>query len=304
MSPPRRASLLPWLVVAALILAAATPIPVATPTPIVGDPWSVAFMSRPASGPVVINGKTNVTVSGYSFRGIADRAITIENSSNVTIAANDFSGNVGGIYCLNSTNVSVTWNRFQNIGNGTIGGGHSNFIQFNACTGGYIANNKGIGGDTEDMVSLYKSGGADATHPLIVENNAFESPLPPDPNAWSSSSGSGTMIGDGGGSHIIVRNNTYRNVGQVGIGIAGGSDIHVLDNVIYGAQRPLSNVGVYVWNQSGGACSGIEVNGNRVRWTNAAGASNGYWNAGNCGTVTGTNQRNAALDQLTLTVRL
>ena len=104
------------------------------------------------------------------------------------------------------------------------------------------------------MISIYKSGGADASHPLTIENNAFESTLPPDATAWNSGSGSGTMIGDSGGSHIIVRYNTYLNVCQVCVGVSGGTDIHIVGNVIYGAQRPSSNVGLSVWNQSSGAC--------------------------------------------------
>ena len=106
------------------------------------------------------------------------------------------------------------------------------------------------------------------------------------------------MLGDGGGSHIVIRDNTFLSPGQVGIGVSGGTDIHVLDNVIYGAQRASSNVGLYVWNQTSGTCSGIEVAGNRVRWYTAAGAENPYWDGSNCGAVAGvsTNDWHAALD--------
>ena len=222
-----------------------------------------------------------MTITGKQFVGIADDAIIVENCNNVTITGNDFSGDVGGVYVLNSTNVTVTWNRFQNIGDGTIGSGHSNYVQFNQSTGGYIAYNKGIGGNTEDMISLYRSGGASSSSPLIVEHNAFEG------TNWSSGSGSGTMSGDAGGSHIVVRYNTFLNPAQVGIGVPGGTDIHILNNTIYGGQRAKSNVGLYVWNQSSGTCSGIEAGGNRVFWINASGAANPAWNSGNCGTVAG-----------------
>jgi hypothetical protein len=208
---------------------------------------------------------------------------------------------VGGVYVVNSTNVTVTWNRFQNIGDGTIGSGHSNYVQFNRSTGGYIAHNKGIGGNTEDMISLFQSGGASASSPLIVEYNAFQG------TNWTSGSGSGTMAGDAGGSHIVVRYNTYLNPGQVGIGVPGGSDIHVLNNTTYGAQRGKSNVGIYVWNQGSGTCSGIEAGGNRVFWINASGKANPAWNAGNCGTVSNwdTNTwQDATIDPATLQVAL
>ncbi|MGZ6342534.1 MAG: right-handed parallel beta-helix repeat-containing protein [Candidatus Limnocylindrales bacterium] len=279
---------------------AATAAPTVAPTPPPSSPWSVPFLGRTPSGQVVVSGKSNVTVSGLQFVGLHDDAIVVEDSSNVTITANDFSGDVGGVYCINSTNVTVTYNRFQNIGDGTIGSGHSNYVQFNACKGGYIAHNKGVGGNTEDIISIYESGGADAAHPLIVEYNAFEG------TNWSSGSGSGTMSGDASGSHIIVRNNTYLSPGQVGIGVPGGTDIHILNNTIYGATRPSSNVGIYVWNQSSSACSGIEVGGNKVKWFRDDGVQNPAWDAGNCGSVASwsTNDWSASIDPATLHVTL
>ncbi len=268
------------------------PTSTSSPTPGPSDPWSVPFLGRTPSGQIHLTNCSNVTISGKQFVNIADDAIIIENCNNVTITGNDFSGDVGAIYALNSTNVTVTWNRFQNIGNGTIGSGHSNYIQFNNTWDGYIGNNKGIGGNTEDMISIYKSGGSSVSSPLIIENNAFESPLPPNPNAWSSGSGSGSMLGDSGGSHIIIRNNTYLSPGQVGIGIPSGTDIHIIGNTIYGAQRVSSNVGIYVWNQATTPCNAIEVSNNQVKWYRADGAENPYWNAGNCGTVSGESTNN------------
>jgi parallel beta-helix repeat protein len=287
-----------------------TPAPTATPTatstaaptatPAGTDPFSVPFLSRPAHGQIHLSNCSNVTVSGYSFSNIADDAIIIEGCNNVTITGNDFSGDVGAIYALNSTNVTVTYNRFANIGNGTIGSGHSNYVQFNNTWGGYIGHNKGKGGNTEDLISVYQSGGASATSPLVIEYNAFES------TNWTSGSGSGSMLGDGGGSHIVVRYNTYLSPGQVGIGVPSGTDIHITDNTLYGATRPSSNVGIYVWNQASTACNSIEIARNQVRWYRSDGVENPYWNAGNCGTVSGesTNNWHASIDPTTLQVTL
>jgi len=277
--------------------------PPAAPTaPPAGDPWSVPFLSRTPSGALVVSGQSNVTISGKEFTNLANGtvAIIVSNSSNVTITGNDFANVTGAIYAVNSTNVTVTWNRFQNIGNGTIGSGHSNYIQFNNTWGGYIAHNKGIGGNTEDLVSIYKSGGTDTAHPLVIEYNNFEG------TNWTSGSGSGMMIGDAGGSHVVARYNTLLTSGQVGIGIPGGSDIHITDNTIYGAKRTSANVGIYVWNQSGGTCSGNEVARNQVKWYNASGSENPYWNGGGCGTVTGesTNNWHASIDPASLHVTL
>jgi parallel beta-helix repeat protein len=257
----------------------------------------------------VLNNCSNVTISGYQFVDIAGDAIVLNNCSNVTVTANDFSGDVGGIYAYDSANITVTWNRFQDIGDGTIGGGHSNYIQFNGTTGGLIANNKGIGGNTVDMISIYESGGT-AASPLVVEDNALESPLPPATDAWSSGSGTCINAADGGGSYIEVEGNTCLNGGQVGIAVSGGSNISVDSNIVYGSERAASNVGMYVWNQTSGTCSNIEAGGNRVFWLTESGAANPAWESGNCGTVTNWDVNNTnvwqdtTIDPTTLQVTL
>ncbi len=264
----------------------ATPKPAKAPPPAPrppASPWSVPFLSRPASGAIVVRDRSNVVISGKRFVNLpGDQvAITIENSHNVTVTANDFSGNIGDIYVVDSTNVTVTWNRYRNVGNGTEGSGASNFVQFSRTTGGTIAHNKGVGGNTEDIVSIYRSGGSSAAHPLLIEYNSFEG------GDWSSGSGSGIMLGDGGGSHIVVAGNVLVTPGQVGIGISGGTDIHVVDNLVYGAKRAGSNVGISIWNQSPGSCSGNEIGGNKVTWYAANGSKNGAWDGGGCGSVVG-----------------
>ena len=244
-----------------------------------------------------------MTISGLQFQNLGTGAIVIENSSNITVTANDFDNVVGAIYVFNSTNVTVTWNRYRNIGDGSIGSGHSNFVQFNNVTGGYIANNKGKGGNTEDIISMFQSQGSSASSPIVIEHNAFQG------TTWTSGSGSGAMLGDAGGSHIVFRFNSLLSPGQVGIGVAGGTDIHMTDNIVYGEVLPLSNVGVSVWNQYPTACSDIEVARNQVKWYRSDGVETPGWNAGNCGTVTGwdgtdTNNWHAPLDPATLAVTL
>jgi parallel beta-helix repeat protein len=269
----------------------------------------VPFLQRTPSGQIHLENCSNVTISGYQFVSMSDDAIIIENCSNVTVTANDFSDDVGGVFVLNSTNVTVTWNRFRNIGDGSIGSGHSNYVQFNNVTGGYIGHNKGIGGDTEDMISIFESGGASASNPLVIEYNAFESPLTDKPNerAWTSDSGTGTNLGDGGGSHVVLRYNTYLNVAQVGIAIGGGTDMHMIGNVVYGANRPLSNVGMSAWNQGGPSTSGVGIASNRVWWLADGGDANPYWNGGNVGTVAGESSnvlQDTSIDPATLAVTL
>ena len=90
------------------------------------------------------------------------------------------------------------------------------------------------------------------------------------------------MTGDYGGSYIIVDNNTLVDPGQYGIAIAGGNNITIINNKIYGKRQPFTNNPLYVWGQLGVACSNINVKGNRANWTDRNGYNNMGWNAGNC----------------------
>ncbi len=238
-------------------------------------------------------------IEGKTFKdlGAGVIAIRIENCSNVTIRSVDFLNVAEGVYALNSSNIKIIDSRYSNItgpAQPRTGANVGNFVQFNNVAGGLIDHNKGRSGDTEDIVSVYQS-----DH-VIVEDNHFEG------TNWTSASGSGIALADGGGSYNIAQRNILLNPGQVGIFIAGGLNNKILGNTIYGEQRLRSNVGLYVWNQSSSPCSGQEVTGNRVYWRNAAGSANPAWNAGNCGTVTGWSANNwsATFDISTLRVHL
>ncbi len=254
----------------------------ATPAPV--TPWTVPFLSRPTSGPIFLEDCQDVVIEGKTFQDLGPdvEAIHLENCDNVTIRNNDFARVAQAITATDSTNIRVEWNRYRDIigPHARVGLNRANFVQFDKVRGGYIGNNKGLGGDTEDIISLHDASGT-ATEPLYVENNHFEG------TNWQSESGSGIALGDGGSSFAIARNNVLLNPGQVGIFIAGGTGNAIIGNVLYGEQRPLSNVGIYVWNQSDSECSGHEVSGNKVHWTRADGEPNASWDQGGCGPVSG-----------------
>lgn len=241
----------------------------------------VTFGSRPASGAISLSNCSNVVIENKTFRdlGAGVIAIRLSNCTNVTIRSVDFLNVAEGVYAVNSSNITIIDSRYSNItgpAQPRTGANVANFVQFNNVTGGLIARNKGKGGDTEDIVSIYKSSN------VTVEDNHFEG------TNWSSGSGSGIALGDDGGSGNIARRNVLVNPGQVGAFIAGGTNHTIIDNIIIGETRPKSNVGVYVWNQYTPACSGNTVGGNRVFWKSASGTQNPYWNAGNCGAVAGS----------------
>lgn len=234
-------------------------------------------ISNPNGPCVQIKGSSEIVVRASEIGPCGDRAVEIQDSSAVTIEGLAIHDSSSGVYAINSQHVAVVGNRFTNAGR--------NFVQFDKVTGSgnSISRNSGANklgsSSAEDFVSVYKSSGTPGS-PLTVASNSFRDGGP-------SGSGSGIMVGDYGGSHILVQGNTLINPGQAGIGVPGGTNIRVIDNVVYSGSQPWSNVGIYVWNQSGGSCGSIEVKGNRVEWYGADGAENPSWDGGNCGAIAG-----------------
>ena len=134
------------------------------------------------------------------------------------------------------------------------------------------------GSNAEDLISVYSSNGTSSS-PIRIMDNHLRSGGPSD-------SGSGIMLGDGGGANVIVQGNVLVNPGQVGIGVASGQHITVRNNIIYSESLPWSNTGLYVWNQYDSSCNDITVSGNQVNWTAAGGYQNAWWSGGGCSNVT------------------
>jgi hypothetical protein len=269
--------------------------PIVDPTPPpLPDPSSPgAFLSYPHQpGPTTINGGTNVVVSNKTWQGFSNKtALVISGAHNVYLHDLDFADNGGDIFLVNCTGqIRIEDIRARNTGDGTIGSGHGNVVQLNNTwddgTGG-IRGVNAYGGDTEDMISIFRSGGVDAAHPLVIENNHLESPLS-GPLAWSSGSGTGINLADAGGHDIIARNNTLLNVGQVGLQINEGTRVHIVNNIVYGAARPASNTGITQWASSPCGCSGNEIAYNRIWWVKSNGTPSSYWNSGTAGVIAGT----------------
>jgi hypothetical protein len=267
-------------------------VPPIVPPPLPDPPTVGAFLSYPhQSGPTTINGGNNVVVSNKTWQGFSNKtALVISGAHNVYLHDLDFADNGGDIFLVNCTGqIRIEDIRARNTGDGTIGSGHGNVVQLNNTwddgTGG-IRGVNAYGGDTEDMISIFRSGGVDAAHPLVIENNHLESPLS-GPLAWSSGSGTGINLADAGGHDIIARNNTLLNVGQVGLQINEGTRVHIVNNVVYGAARPGSNTGITQWASGSCGCSGNEIANNRIWWVKANGTPSPYWSSGTAGVIAG-----------------
>lgn len=240
-----------------------------------------------ASGPISIVGQSNVTIDGYHFTGSGDKpCVYVRDSTNITITNSKFTNCFKGVYAASSSSLTITDNAF--FADKSDRG--RNAIQFDRVSGGYIARNRSsvkLGSTrSEDHINMFKSNGTSA-NPIVIENNVLIGGGP-------STSGSGIVLGDKGGSHQIARNNTLINPGQVGAGITGGTHNKLLGNLIYSRQTAWSNVGVVVWEWTGVTppCSDHEVRDNEVDWTNKNGDSNARFERGDCGPIVAWDDNN------------
>lgn len=267
------------------------------------QPTSGAFMSYPLqTSKLSVSGGTNVVISNKSFRGVTGSpAVTVSGATNVYIHDVDFDSNSGDIFLINvSGTIRIENIRARNTGAGrtTNGSGNGEVIQFNntwqgapaSDTTAGVRNVKNYGGNTEDMISIFRSGGLDASHPLIIESNHLESPLPGSADgalAWTS--GSGTCInaadddpatGDGG-HDIIIRNNTLLNCGTVGLQMNRPLRVTDTGNILYGAARPSPNsdaAGLSQWSShSCASCINNFYTNNRVWWLKPDGTKASQW---------------------------
>lgn len=215
-------------------------------------------------------------------------AIVLDGCEDVIVQGCRIERVASGLYAHQSIGVQFIGNYVENV-LGPMPRGQ--MVQFDKVTGkqNVIRNNHAMNSldqsRPEDMVSIYESSGTEES-PIVIEENFLSG----DPKAGSegkSKSGSGIMLGDGkGGQHIVCRKNVLLAPGQVGIGVAGGGPITISDNTIIGSKTDVSNVGLYVWNQSKQEGGEVTVRGNKIHWLNAQGAANPYWNGGGFTKVT------------------
>lgn len=249
------------------------------------------------SAAINLTGSHDITISGKSISGGSVPAITLTNCYNVHITQNLLGNSTDvGIYLYNCYNITVDYNNILNVSTGvyavnTTGGGiavnynqfknmngplpRGQFVQFNTVSGANnsISYNKGenILGSSypEDAINLYMSNGTSAS-PIQVAGNWIRGGGP-------STTGGGIMLGDNGGSYEVASNNILVNPGQYGMAIAGGDHISITNNQIFAAQQTFTNVGVYIWGQSGSICTNSTISGNQVNFTNSQGLENNAW---------------------------
>ena len=296
--------------------AAGTPAPTVTASPAAGGSTTTATpvattsssstaaatttsSSSPYTASAVINltGAHDLTISGKSINGGSVPAITLTNCYNVHITANQLGNSKDvGILLYNCYNVTVDHNNISNVSTGVYvvnspNGGiiitgnqfknmvgpmpRGQFVQFNTVGGANnaITYNKGENvygsSNPEDAINLYKSNGT-ASSPIQVIGNWIRGGGP-------SATGGGIMLGDTGGSYEVAANNILVDPGQYGMAIAGGDHMSITNNQIYGRSQSFTNIGLYIWGQSGSACTNSTISGNQVKFFNNSNTENDAW---------------------------
>ncbi len=208
-------------------------------------------------------------------------AVTVDAGSDILVQGNRIERVASALYAHKATGIQFVGNNVHDV-QGPMPRGQ--MVQFDKVTGkgNRITHNLVINhheqSKPEDAISIFRSQG-EPDDPIIIAHNTILG----DPKHASkdmSDSGSGIMLGDGGGQHILCEDNLLISPGQVGIGVAGGDHITVRNNKVLGQTSNVSNVGIYVWNQSKQPGGTITLANNYSDWTNNQNKPNPWWDGG------------------------
>ena len=249
--------------------------------------------------------KSNFSIKGLEIANPTGHSISLTNCSNITIQNCKLGpSKMEGVYLYNCTNVTITNCTMEKVQTGVLAESCSGIkFEYNEvknvqgpfprgqmillanCSGGgnSISFNisENILGQSypEDIINMYMSSGT-ADSPIIISNNWIRGGGP-------SMSGGGIMLGDNGGSYVLVENNILVDPGQYGIGIASGHHIKVINNKVYGRKQDFTNVGLFAWEQYKLECHHITIANNEVNFTHRDGFLNNWWFSDNVGIVAG-----------------
>jgi parallel beta-helix repeat protein len=237
-------------------------------------------------------GCSNITIKNCKFSKSAYQAITAENAKNLTIE-NCVFDSIDGVYITSyvghSFNTSSGVKFIHNYCKNTCGGPRRHAIQFagvDGCNGNQINYNsfEQIPGQSyvDDIISCFKSNGV-VGDSIEIKGNWLR--------GGDSSTGSGIMAGDYGGSYIAIRGNIIVNIVATGIGNPGGSHILAENNICYLSSEFAAkySAGMYITNLTSeiSDCSSNTIRNNRVYYAQPGGTLLNYENFGNCGAITG-----------------
>jgi len=298
---------------------------------------------------VTVRKTTGIGVNPNVYGVAPGRFLDVEGAKNVVVQEN-YLENTAGIFVLGydgnyttAQTVRITHNRARNIdgrksngvggwldfnvrkssvtGETQTGFEYAQFVQLNKVQfvpGVEIAWNEVVNeignSRVEDVVSIYKSSGTEAS-PIRIHDNLIDGAFTLRPwqadyvsGNWRydwSFSGGGILLGDGVGttlngdsSFVKAYSNTVIATTNYGIATAAGHDTEISGNRVVSSGRTpdgrwnlRQNVGIYVWDsyRTGSARFFDNVaRSNAVGWTKTGGGRNDWWSphAGAIGTNT------------------
>jgi hypothetical protein len=227
---------------------------------------------------IQIDGKaTRVTVRDVYVHDTGGNGIETEQSTDILVTTSHFARGTSGGYFVDGSGIVFERNWVLDVQGPAPRG---NMAQFNRVSGkgnaircNVVENHAGKS-STEDNVNMFQCNG-DPSSPIVIEGNRIFGGGP-------STSGGGIILGDGGGSYQIARDNVVVDPGQYGISIASGDHMTIEKNRVFGKSQPFTNVGIYAWNQYMTTCTDVTVKDNQVNWRNKDGNPNPWWDGGNC----------------------
>lgn len=263
---------------------------------------TLPFKNLKSSKPIYYKGINNFTISNDSINGGASPCIYLINCNNVHITHCKLQNSTDmGVHLNNCSNVLIDSNYLVNLKNGvyaevcplgsirtlynqiaaiqgTIKVQQNDPIQYNRVNGANnkinfnLIQNKLGASHQEDGINLYMCNGI-ANDPIQVIGNRVS-------GGGASTTGSGITVGDQGGSYELIKDNFVCNSGYVGIQVAGGHHISIMNNTIFSTSFPWSGCGLassnYISASTGYLQSSQDntISGNKVNWI--AGHLGGY----------------------------
>lgn len=221
----------------------------------------------------------NVVIKNCKFGpSVLARAIYLNNCKNITIIDCTFENVQSALRANRSQGIKFEYNDVTNVvgkmkGAANVGvmaqfinvSGAGNSISYNVCE------NLPGQSSTEDIINLYSSHGT-AQSPITVKGNWIRGGGP-------SKSGGGINLGDYSGSYQIAEDNILVDPGQYGVGIAGGHDMTLRNNKIFGKKQSFTNVGIGAnnWYPEQGQSHTITIEKNIVNFISYNGNIGSWW---------------------------
>lgn len=278
--------------------------------------------------PISLTGASYQTIRGLNITGGSSPCIFLNNCHDIHITKSLLQGSTNinaAVYLLNCYNIYIDTCYIKNSVRGVLGksctnnirvvynkiynttdpnlmsNGGGNAVQFNMCNGtGMRIDSNFIYDPTPstsigDKISLYQSSGTWNSYIRIYYNQIRGGSINP-------AGFTGIALGDGVNSNYQdAEYNIACSTGNVGMVIGGGQHMIMSNNLVYGAHAVPSSAGIMFFNNSTTPTLDININNNKINWTNSAWKIDNYWFNPNAGKVNSTGNTTPGTGDPTIT---